>query len=278
VDSFPERTVDTAAAKQMADTVTEKRRRRLDMTSSQDENVRLPLTLRVMSYNIRHGLGMDEQVDLDRVGAVLARYAPDLVALQEVDCRVPRSGNVDQAAELGRITNMRARFGAAMPLDGGEYGNAVLSRFPVVRVENHALPHSERREPRTALVCWVAPAPGVEVAFGSTHLDYLEDPTDRLLQAREIDRWLSGREDPAILAGDFNAPWGDASLRALAEHWLDTAGGNHEPSFPADVPEIRIDHVLAGPPDRWRVKDFRVVEESLASDHRPVLATLELMV
>ena len=233
--------------------------------------------MKVMSYNIHHGVGMDERLDLDRIGALFDKHAPDLVALQEVDCKIPRSGNVDQAAELGRITNMTAHFGVAMPLQGGEYGNAVLSRFPVVRVENHALPHSEDREPRTALACWVVPAPGLELAFASTHLDYLEDPTDRLLQAREIDRWLSNRSEPAILVGDFNAPWDDASLRSLAGQWLDTAEGHHEPSFPADAPTIRIDHVLAAPPRHWRVKDIQVIEETLASDHRPVLATLELV-
>jgi len=146
------------------------------------------------------------------------------VALQEVDCVLARSGNVDQAVKLGRITNMEARFGMAMRLHGGEYGNAVLSRFPIVRAENHALPHSEGREPRTALVCWVAPAPGIEVAFARTHLDYLEDPTDRLMQAREIDHWLSGREEPAVLAGDFNAPWDDASLRGALRLPLPEAG------------------------------------------------------
>jgi len=236
-----------------------------------------PLTLTVMSYNIRHGLGMDNRVDLGRIEVVLKEYAPDLVALQEVDCRLARSENVDQAAELGKRLDMDARFGMAMPLYGGEYGNAVLSRFPFSRSENHALPHSKDREPRTAIVGWTAPVPGVEIAFASTHLDYLADPTDRLMQTREIDRWLSGGEGPAVLAGDFNAPWEDASLQTLAECWLDTAGGTHPPSFPADEPTVRIDHVLAAPPRRWRVKDIQVLDERMASDHRPVLVTLEVL-
>lgn len=75
--------------------------------------------LRVVSYNIRHGAGMDGRVDLARTAAVLRALSPDLVALQEVDERVKRSGGVDQAQQLGEALGMQARFTSFMDYQGG---------------------------------------------------------------------------------------------------------------------------------------------------------------
>src|SRR5690606_16250040 len=107
-------------------------------------------SIRVVSYNIRHGRGMDDSLDLSRSAAVLASLRPDIVGLQEVDDRVERSGNVDEAAELGEQLGMEHVFGAFMPYQGGRYGMAILSRFPIVSVNPLRLP--EGNEPRIALL------------------------------------------------------------------------------------------------------------------------------
>jgi len=78
----------------------------------------------VLTYNIHHGEGVDGKLDLVRIAKVIQEVEPDIVALQEVDQNAGRSGQVDQAAELGRLTKMRSVFGGNIALQGGEYGNA----------------------------------------------------------------------------------------------------------------------------------------------------------
>ncbi|MCH7992087.1 MAG: endonuclease/exonuclease/phosphatase family protein, partial [Gemmatimonadetes bacterium] len=111
-------------------------------------------TLRVAAYNIRHGLGVDGEVDLERIADVLRPLHADVITLQEVDRRVERTNGVDQARRLGELLGMEAHFGDFMPYQGGEYGMAVLSRFPVLGVTNVRLPDGD--EPRTALEVRVA--------------------------------------------------------------------------------------------------------------------------
>src|SRR5690606_16137530 len=95
---------------------------------------------RVVSYNIHHGLGMDDSVNLERTARVLRTLQADIAGLQEVDSSVQRSGGVDQAAVLGEMLGMDHAFGAFMPYEGGRYGMAILSKFPIVRSESVRLP------------------------------------------------------------------------------------------------------------------------------------------
>ena len=88
-----------------------------------------PASLRVLTYNIHIGKGLDGKLDLERIARVIRDSKADVVALQEVDVKTRRTENVDQAAELARLTNMHVHFGKAMDHDGGAYGVAILSRF-----------------------------------------------------------------------------------------------------------------------------------------------------
>ena len=100
-----------------------------------------PTPLRVVSYNIKHGRGNDDTVDLERTARVLRAQNPDIVALQEVDERVRRSGSVPQADSLGRLLGMSAAFGGFMDYQGGQYGMAILSRYPIVSINPIRLPN-----------------------------------------------------------------------------------------------------------------------------------------
>jgi len=82
---------------------------------------------------------------------------------------------------------------------------------------------------------------------------------------------------PTIMAGDLNAEPGSPPLAALGPGWLDTTPTAPQPSFPSDKPKIRIDFIFARPASEWRVVSAEVVNEPGASDHRPVLAVLELL-
>jgi endonuclease/exonuclease/phosphatase family metal-dependent hydrolase len=237
-----------------------------------------PRRLRVLTYNIHHGEGTDRKLDLARIARVISDQKPDLVALQEVDKKTRRTGNVDQPAELARLTGLNAAFGRGIDFEGGEYGNAVLSRFPIDSTAVHALPVKEGEERRCALVATVRPwGPGPQVAFVATHLNH-RDEAERVREVEEIHRVLADERRPTVLAGDLNARPATPPLQRFAGAWLDAAAAaNVESSFtfPSDKPVRRIDYVLLRPAGGWRVVETAVVNEPVASDHRPVLAVVE---
>lgn len=233
-----------------------------------------PVRLTVLTYNIHRGVGLDGAPDLERIARVIQESGADLVALQEVDVGTRRSAGVDQAAELARLTGMHVAFGEAMPYDGGSYGEAVLSRLPLEAERVHALPHSGEREPRCALEVRVVTAAG-RLRFVGTHLDHTGDATDRIAQVAELAA-LFGDDLPTVLAGDFNDQPGAQSLSHLADGWADVLGPIERATFPADAPERAIDHLFVRPERRFARVSAGVLDESVASDHRPVRAVLEL--
>ena len=229
--------------------------------------------LSVVAYNIKHGRGMDGKIDLDRTAAVLSALEPkpDLIALQEVDKNCKRSGNVDQAAELGRKLGMHHRFGKFMDFQSGEYGMAVLSRHPIQRTLVHHLPGG--KEPRCALEVWVAiPDEETSISFVSIH----NDPADesiRMRQVRTLLEKLTNRPHPVILAGDFNGERDDASLQFLEQRgWnIHRKTGGVTGTVSAPEPEREIDFVVSKGLARALIA-HPVVDEKLASDHRPIHA------
>jgi endonuclease/exonuclease/phosphatase family metal-dependent hydrolase len=230
-----------------------------------------PTTLKVLTYNIHHGEGVDASLDLPRIAEIITRAQPDLVALQEVDNRTQRTGGVDQAAELARLTGMNHVFGPAMPYQGGEYGQAILSRFPIAEHQVHVLPQQPGREPRVALAVRIQ-NPGLW--FVGTHLDHQLDAV-RIPQAQELQRLFGERTEPVILAGDFNARPTNQTMRVFHD-WTDAASRDPQPTIPAEHPRHRIDYILLRPAGAWQIVETKVLEEPVASDHRPVSAILKL--
>jgi endonuclease/exonuclease/phosphatase family metal-dependent hydrolase len=234
-------------------------------------------TLRVLSYNIHHGEGVDGRLDLPRIAAAIRSAKPDLVALQEVDSGTQRTGQVDQPAELARLTGLKAVFGDNIPFQGGRYGNAVLSRLTVVRHQNHPLPSMYEGEQRGVLEVEVRmPVTDARVLLLATHLDYRPDDRERLASAKRIDELVARRASlPALLVGDLNAEPDSSTLDALHATWQPTAPPTAF-TFPATKPIKQIDYVLTCPRQKWRVIEARVLQEPVASDHSPVLVVLEL--
>lgn len=226
-------------------------------------------SVNIVSYNIRHGSGMDGRLDLSRTAAVLEGLKPDLVALQEVDSNCGRSRCVDQAAELGAILNMSPAFGKFMDLQGGEYGLAILSRYPILKTVRHVLPTGA--EPRCALEIEVQP-PDMEtpLSFVCIHLDWTKD-TIRITQLQALLDALKEPPHPIILAGDFNAEPAEPSmqlLRASGWHIAPKQGPCH--TWPAASPNTEIDYVVTRGLD---TNTFcTVIAEADASDHRPIQA------
>ncbi len=221
--------------------------------------------LRVLTYNIHHGEGTDGVFDYQRLANVINDLAPDVVALQEVDNKTARASGVDQTLRLAQLTGLHGVFGNAMDYSGGEYGEAILSRFPIAEYRAHPLPFTEGREPRTALAARIVPDNGLpEFVLIGTHLCH-QDESLRLQQVTEINALFppSGVA-PVILAGDLNARRGSPPMEALLDaRWVDASSG-----------DARIDYVLIRPADPWVIVERYVHDERVASDHRPVLTIL----
>ena len=249
------------------------------------------LRVKVLTYNVLGGRNTDGARDLSRLADVINTLDPDIVALQEVDRHTGRLNGVDLPAELAKLTGMDYAFGRAMYYDGGEYGEAILSRFPILDVTNHALPHQETSEPRTALAATIQfPASEQTFVFIGTHLDHLRSPEDRIAQATEINEVIKQYAHlPVLLTGDLNAEPGSEPMRILGDRWTDAwAGEENGFTYPSDAPRKRIDYLLYRPENRWSViKTYRGIDIhhadtswlallNLASDHLPLMAEFEL--
>ena len=233
-----------------------------------------PIRLRVLSYNIHHGEGTDGKLDLERIAAIIRTADADLVALQEVDQNTERTGGVDQAAELGRLTGMQSVFGGNIPYQSGQYGNAVLSRWPIKRHVNHPLPSLGPGEKRGVLEVEVDERR--PLVFFATHLDHRRSDRERVASANAINRLANESKVPlAILAGDLNDVPESETLTIFKQAWQ-LPGEVPLLTSPAARPRRQIDYLLLRPQQGWKTVDMRVVDEPVASDHRPLVATFEL--
>jgi len=230
-------------------------------------------TVRVLAYNIHHGEGMDEVTDLDRIAALIRAADPDIVTLQEVDSVTDRTGRIDQAAVLAERTGMHHAFGRFMPYQGGAYGMAVLSRWPIREAMNWRLTDGE--EPRTALGVRVQP-PGTDEELLVVGIHFYRTAEERLAQATDLEEILRAETSPVILAGDFNSTPGSEVMAYLGASWTILDKGDDRFTFPSYAPEREIDFVLTRPRNRLAPVEHRPLREPLLSDHRPLWAELDL--
>lgn len=222
--------------------------------------------MRVLTYNIHHGEGMDGRIDYQRLAAIITGLKPDVVALQEVDRSTTRSGGVDQLRQLSSLTGMHGEFGRAIYFADGEYGEGILSRFPIAWTKIYPLPFRPGQEPRVALAALVEPDNGLpRFLFVGTHLCHQSEAT-RIDQVRYLNSlFAEAYQYPVILGGDLNArPYSDPLSILRGRGWLD-----------ASAPKSVIDYVLIRSEDRWEVTDTAVVDDKVASDHPAVLVELK---
>lgn len=236
-----------------------------------------PKTLRVMSYNIHVGIGMDKKLDLKRIAAVINAQHPDLVGLQEVDRGVQRTQRIDEIVELAKLTRMDYAFAFNLPYQGGQYGVAILSRLPIT-VTEHRLFKNLREAERRGFIRAEVTFHGRKLNFVTTHLDYQFDD-GRLFETQQLLGALRETKDPLIVVGDFNdIPVGQSyklMFETFEDAWMDKQNKDSGFSYPADKPAKRIDYIFFRRNDTVRAKRSWVVN-TLASDHIPVVADLEV--
>ncbi|NED96906.1 metal-dependent hydrolase [Phytoactinopolyspora alkaliphila] len=238
--------------------------------------------VRVMSFNIHHGVGLDGRLDLRRVADVIEQEDVDVVGLQEVDRHFSeRSDFVDQAAWLARELNMHVVYGANIdrdPLNPGEprrqYGTAILSDRPILDWENTYLPRYEGHEQRGLLRARIV-VRGVPVQVYNTHLQH-NDAAERLEQSEAIKDIIGTPDESVVLLGDLNATPEAPEITTLLDDLVDAweeAGVGDGYTIPSEGPNRRIDYVLTSGDV---VARSAAVVTTDASDHLPVHADLLL--
>ena len=225
-------------------------------------------TLRIMSYNIRNGRGMDEVTDLGRIADAICKVAPDVVAVQEVDSVTGRSGGIDVLRTLGERTLMFPTYAPAIDFDGGKYGVGMLSKEKPVSYRYIALPG--REEERVLL--WVE---FERYIFCCTHLSLT--PEDRMLSLPILRREAASAHKPLFIAGDWNATAHSPFITEISKDFQ-LLSNPKQATFPASTPDSCLDYIAGyvnnGQPftrlSAW------VPEEAVASDHRPVVTEVRL--
>ncbi len=235
-------------------------------------------TLRVMTYNIHVGVGMDKKLDLQRIADVINKEKPDLVGLQEVDRGVKRTEGRDEIVELAGLTGMHYAFAHNLDYQGGQYGVAVLSRFPIRHIDHRKYENRREAERRGMIRVEVDIGGGKIINFVNTHLDYQFDD-GRLFETGQLLKFLENMKGSLVVVGDFNdEPSGSTYKLMLAgfdDVWMRAGSKDAGLSYPADKPLKRIDYIFTRRADKVRTKKAWVVN-TLASDHIPVVADLEI--
>jgi endonuclease/exonuclease/phosphatase family metal-dependent hydrolase len=204
--------------------------------------------LRVFLYNIQHGRGMDGEVNIRRIANVIQEKDPHLVALNEVDVNVDRSGNIDIMDMLSKYLDMDPVFYQNIPHQGGEYGNGILTKLPLVSSQNLHLDMPDGGEQRGLLQTTVY-FNDIRIAFMTTHLDNRSSNNRQsgVEQIIEVKQNYSGL--PVIMTGDFNAIPDDDIIKKMRAHFTDVwdergSGPGYTIPVPASRADRRIDYIF----------------------------------
>jgi endonuclease/exonuclease/phosphatase family metal-dependent hydrolase len=234
--------------------------------------------LRVLCYNIHIGIGMDNKLDLERTAKLIKEQKPDLVALQEVDRNAGRTEKQDQPALLEKLTGLKAVYGKTLDRSNGDYGIVILSRFPIksskMTVFEQGTFDTGRYEQRGLLEAEIELENKEIIRFANTHLCHLSEER-RTQQVKQINELLKQSTGLAILCGDFNAIPGSETINAVLEQWTDAT--DETPTFSSTKPEKKIDYIFYRPQSRLRIKEMKVLDDSITSDHLPVLVVFEIL-
>ena len=234
-----------------------------------------------MSYNIRHGVGLDTVLDLSRSAKIIKSKAPDLCGLQEVDNFCLRSDSISQTDYLSQKTDMNATFGKFMNFQGGEYGMATLSVKPLISTKVLQLPDA-KYEPRSSIVHEVQITKDCNIVFANVHFEWIsekEGSSIRLSQAKALMNYIDTLNKATIITGDFNCtPESPTMQYFLEQGFIFVQKGVDNLSFQGKN-KTEIDHVIYRNTDhiKFRERSIQLIKEPIASDHRPLMVELEIV-
>ena len=242
--------------------------------------------IRVMVYNIHAGRDAAGADNLGRVAELIRQSGADVVLLQEVDRGTTRSGIVDQPQLLSRRTGFRMAFGRSLVYQGGDYGIAVLSRWPITSQRTVPLPvdppqerSGSSREPRVALQATIA-SPAGNLTVINTHIDASREDFWRRQEIATVLAIADSTNGILLLGGDLNSTPESAvqeavRSRGLLDAWTvcGAAGDSAGFTYPADSGVKRIDYLYFRPDVSCSRAE---VVRTLASDHRPLVVDVRV--
>lgn len=234
--------------------------------SDNDKTERKPL--KILSYNLRFG----ELASLEEIADFIKEQDPDVIALQEVDshtnrAKAPHQNGKDFATELGYRTGMFPAYGKMISFKGGYFGVAILSKYPIVKVERKFFPKTEVGHKQTYLTADIEYDTNKYFTFVSTHLDYT-DSQSRQKQIDKLNETISSNKYPAIIGGDFNTAPDTKEIKEGMKKW-NLLSNPKRYTFPADEPEKTIDYIFGYPKNKWEKLHDTTYNVSL-SDHLPI--------
>lgn len=229
-------------------------------------------TLRILTYNIYHGETTTGKVDMDLFASIINEVKPDLVALQEVDKNAKRTGIIDITQELSKRTGLKGHFVKHRDFQGGEYGNAILSRFPVTDIDV-IQGYKSTETGVTIPSVKIKLNRRTEIIFNCTHLSTrLEDRTAQAQQL--IDYYVAGGRTPMIITGDLNAEPHHEEVKMILKEFVES-DPTYENTFSTRTGLVKkIDYILYPRNDQWEVLETRVICRDDASDHCAFFAVL----
>lgn len=223
-------------------------------------------TLKLMSYNIKNANGMDNVCNFQRIANVINNASPDVVAIQEVDSMTNRSGQKYVLGEIAERTQMHGYFAPAIDYDGGKYGIGLLTKQLPLRLQTLPLPG--REEARTLILAEFA-----DYIYCCTHMSLTEE--DRMKSLELVKAFTSSSTKPLFLAGDMNAEPESGFIKELQKDFQILSNPKQH-TFPAPDPKETIDYIatLKQNAKGFAVISAKVINEPMASDHRPILVEL----
>ena len=241
--------------------------------------------LRVATYNVHGCVGMDRQRSEDRIAEVIASMSADIVGLQELDLGRARSAHADQAALIATQLGWKYHFHPAMRSGDEQYGNAIVSRFPIELKCAAEMPGTTPwycREQRIAI--WMQ----AQTDLGPVHVinsHFGLGRSERRLQANLLigPTWLGSvpSGEPAILLGDFNSVPTSRAYQLIRTHLRDVRTLVRPPrafrTFPTRFPSLAVDHIFVNAAlSPIQLNVHRTPLARLASDHFPLVCELTL--
>ena len=232
--------------------------------------------LKILCYNIHHANPPSKVgfIDIDAIARVINDSKADVVTLQEVDKNTVRSGKMDQAKVIAEKTGMNYHFFKAIDHDGGDYGLAILSRFPLKDIKSFPLPQKVLAEKRILAQVTIKIVKQ-DVIFANTHMDATRGHENRTAQMQFITDLYKNTTAPIIISGDFNSKDGSEAIKLLDQQFKRTCITNCPPTVPQINPRSTIDYIATKNID-WPMLKHEVIEEIYASDHRPISAIFKI--
>lgn len=236
-----------------------------------------PVSIRVLSFNIRHGEDNFGESNLRTVVQLIKEHKPQVVALQGVDSLELDGKLRYHVRQIALQTNMYYMYGATELTEGGTQGVGLLSVWPFEKTQKIGLPSRPGTAPRLLICGLVRESEGLTLRFCNTQLDY-NSMMDRGLQSAYVNQLLNESIQPVVLAMDMGSKPIEQPYFSFRKNWFDAARGSQVSTRVNGVPGERMDYVFVLEKNRIRVGSYKLIRDyPEASSHYPILTTIEFL-